>query len=183
MAITEMSGSEARDSFIGAMAGAATGVTVVTTDGAAGRFGQTVSAMSSVSADPPTVLVCVHRKSPLAEAAERNGYIAVNVLADDQVGIAQTFAGRPAAGAPYDFDAGSWDLDDVPVLTGAAAVFVCEVDTIVDSGTHAVIFGRVCAADANDRDPLLYSRRAFARPIPVSWARPERQGENDDQDR
>ena len=169
MAITtERTSGEVRDSFIGAMSGAATGVTVVTTAGAAGRFGQTVSAMSSVSADPPTVLVCVNRKSPLADAAERNGFIAVNVLAADQVDVAQTFAGRPAAGAPYHFDQESWDLADVPVLCDAAAVFVCEVDTIVESGTHAVIFGRVCAADAGDRDPLLYSRRAFARATPVS---------------
>ena len=61
----ETSASEgARETFIAAMGQAATGVTVVTTDGRAGRLGVTVSAMTSVSADPPLLLICVNRRSP-----------------------------------------------------------------------------------------------------------------------
>ena len=69
-----------RTSFIDAMGRTATGVTVVGTDGPAGRLAQTVSAMCSVSADPETLLVCVHRKSPLNEAIARHGVFAVSVL-------------------------------------------------------------------------------------------------------
>src|SRR5436190_4986272 len=61
---------ERRAEFVDAMSRAATGVTVVTSDGIAGRFGQTVSAMCSVSADPPTLLVCINRKSPICDAIQ-----------------------------------------------------------------------------------------------------------------
>ena len=57
-----------RDAFVEAMSRAVSGVSIVTTDGQAGRFGQTVSAMSSVSADPPLLLVCINRKSPTCTA-------------------------------------------------------------------------------------------------------------------
>lgn len=63
------------------MGNAATGVTVVTTDGPHGRYGQTVSAMCPVSADPPALLVCVTVRSPLPAAARGNGVLAVSVLA------------------------------------------------------------------------------------------------------
>jgi Flavin reductase like domain len=58
--------------FRSAMRGAASGVTVVATDGPGGRFGQTVSAMCSVSADPPLVLICLHGRSPANDAIAAN---------------------------------------------------------------------------------------------------------------
>ena len=61
------------EDFVAAMGLAATGVSVVTTDGPAGRFGLTVSAVSSVSAEPPLVLVCINRKSPAMAAVEAPG--------------------------------------------------------------------------------------------------------------
>ena len=91
------------DRFVAAMAGAATQVSVVTTDGAAGRFGVTVSAFSSVSAEPPLVLVCINRRSPAIAAITANNAFCVNLLGDDQSDIANCFAGRPGAIAPYDF--------------------------------------------------------------------------------
>src|SRR5690242_13985198 len=68
------------EQFTAAMGLAATGVSVVTTDGLQGRFGLTVSAVSSVSADPPLVLVCINRKSPAVAAVDGNGVFAVNLL-------------------------------------------------------------------------------------------------------
>ena len=92
--------AETTANFIAAMGMAATAVSVVTTDGPAGRFGLTVSAFSSVSADPPMVLACVNRKSPAVAAIDSNGLFAVNVLAADNRGVAETFAGRPQAASP-----------------------------------------------------------------------------------
>ena len=85
-----------RDRFIGGMSHAACTVNIVTTDGAAGRAGVTVSAMSSVSADTPkpTLLVCVHHLSPAADRIIENGVFCVNVLRDDQSFISDSFAGR-----------------------------------------------------------------------------------------
>ena len=93
---------ESTDRFIAAMGRLVTGVTIVTTDGPAGRFGITVSAFSSVSADPPLVLACVNRKSPVVAAVLANGVFCINVLADAHRHVADTFAGRNPEGRPYD---------------------------------------------------------------------------------
>jgi flavin reductase (DIM6/NTAB) family NADH-FMN oxidoreductase RutF len=84
-----------RQRFVTGMSHAACTVNVVTTDGSAGRFGVTVSAMSSVSADSerPTLLACVHESSPAARAILENGVFCVNVLRDDQSFISDVFAG------------------------------------------------------------------------------------------
>ena len=97
------------EDFVHAMAHAAFGVSIVTTDGPAGHFGLTVSAVSSVSAEPPLMLACIHRKNPIAEALTKNGVFAVNLLSEEQWALARIFAGRPPHGAlPYDFSAGQW---------------------------------------------------------------------------
>lgn len=153
------------DRFAAAMGMAATGVSVVTTDGPAGRFGLTVSAVSSVSAEPPLVLACVNRKSPAAAAIDVNGAFSINMLAADNRPVAETFAGRPSAGAPYDFGEAEWDAGEagLPVLPGAAAVFECETVEAYDAGTHRIFIGRVVAARRGEARPLVYCNRAFAR--------------------
>ena len=94
---------EAPETFVSAMAGAATQVSVVTTDGTEGRFGVTVSAFSSVSAEPPLVLVCINRRSPAIAALrsdqQRLLCAARYRAAGDQNGlyICQPFAGREYA--------------------------------------------------------------------------------------
>lgn len=80
--------------FIAAMGKCATGVTVITTDGAGGRFGVTVSAMTSVSAEPPLLLVCVNRNNLASKAIDQNGCFCVNVIETEQQPVAQVFAGQ-----------------------------------------------------------------------------------------
>ena len=86
---------ELRRRFLSAMSRAASTVNVVTTGGAAGRAGITVSSMAPVSADSrnPTLLVCVHELSPAANKILENKFFCVNVLRDDQSYIADSFAG------------------------------------------------------------------------------------------
>lgn len=153
------------DAFVNAMGAAATGVTIVTTDGIAGRFGLTVSALASVSAEPPLLLVCVNRKSPSVAGITQNGTFAVNILSESQSALAKTFSGRPAAGAPYEFASGAWHkgINNQPLADGAAATFVCIVDSIHDAGTHRIFIGRVVAAERGNGPPLVYSSRAFGR--------------------
>lgn len=69
------------------------GVGIVTTAGAAGRHGMTASSFSSVSLDPPLVLVCVDRRLRSHELLDRNGVFAVNVLGRDHIGLGRRFAG------------------------------------------------------------------------------------------
>jgi flavin reductase len=153
----------ARERFVDAMKGAATGVTVVTTSGSAGRFGLTVSAFASVSADPPMVLVCVNGKSPVGAAIVANRRFCVNVLGLAQRGLADTFAGTPVSGAPYDFARGAWSrgATGAPMLDGAVASFDCALATALNAGSHSVFVGLVKAAIAGAGEPLVYQNRAY----------------------
>lgn len=152
-----------RDRFLEAMSRAATGVTVVTSDGELGRFGQTVSAMSSVSADPPMLLVCVNRKSPICAAIHRHRVFAVNVLRADQRRLSEVFAGRPRRDRPYDFSIAAWDtgVTGCPLLTGAVARFDCTVQAAYEAGTHTIFVGNVVDAGAGAGQPLVYAGRGY----------------------
>jgi len=149
--------------FIEAMANAATAVSIVTTDGAAGRFGMTVSAIASVSAEPPMVLACINRRSPAVDAIEANGVFCVNMLSSEQSALAQCFAGRPETGVPYDFGIADWQTTatGAPGLIGATASFDCLLDASHDAGTHRIVIGRVKSATGCDTSPLAYAQRAF----------------------
>jgi flavin reductase (DIM6/NTAB) family NADH-FMN oxidoreductase RutF len=162
---TDMTIPVAQQDFINAMGASATGVTVVTTDGPAGRFGLTVSAVSSVSADPPMLLVCVNRKNPAAAAIDANGCFAVNILGEAGREVAEVFAGRPNEGNPYDFARHEWRAGEsgLPLLAEAAAHFECEIAQAIDAGTHRIFVGRVIRAARNHAEPLVYCNRSFGR--------------------
>ena len=153
----------AREQFIDAMSRTVAGVTIVTTEGAAGRFGQTVSAMSSVSADPPMLLVCINRKSPIHGAIVQHRVFAVNVLRADQRRLSENFSGRPRKGVPYDFASARWTTGETgsPLLTGAVARFDCALEAGHDAGTHTIFVGRVLAASGSAGAPLVYARRGY----------------------
>lgn len=155
--------------FVNAMASAAMGVSVVTTDGAKGRLGLTVSAWSSVSADPPLLLACINRKNAIVDAITAHGFFAVNALDDSHSDVARSFAGRPLTGLAYDFEASQWSLaaHGLPVLNGASATFICAVDSFHDAGTHRIFMGRVEEAISGTVSPLLYHNRTFGRFEPL----------------
>jgi flavin reductase len=164
--------------FIDAMSRTVTGVTVVTTEGELGRFGQTVSAMSSVSADPPMLLICISRKSPICQAIQRHRVFAVNVLRADQRRFAEIFSGRPRRGLPYDFAGARWERDVTgsPLLSGAVARFDCKLEAGHQAGTHMIFVGNVLSTSVGAGAPLVYARRgygelhAFPNPVPTADA-------------
>jgi flavin reductase (DIM6/NTAB) family NADH-FMN oxidoreductase RutF len=153
--------------YVVAMAAAVTGVNVVTTDGAAGRLGRTVSAMASVSADPPLLLVAINRRSPLVAAIRANGTFGVSALGAHQAAVADTFAGRPEAGEPYGFGCARWEQDagGSPLLVGAAARFDCAVESTAEAGSHTIVIGAVRQASRGAVRALAYTRREYARPV------------------
>ena len=152
--------------FIKAMRGAVTGVNIVTTDGSAGRFGLTVSAFSSVSADPPLVLVCLNQRSPACDAILVNDRFCVNVLSTEQQHLADTFSGQTAEGVPYEFNVGRWQeiASGAPVLVDAVASFDCVLHSAIASGSHTILIGRAMAVSAGPRHPLLYTNRGYGHP-------------------
>ncbi|WP_031464385.1 flavin reductase family protein [Sciscionella sediminilitoris] len=162
-----MDTSELRADYIEAMARTAAAVTVVTTAGLAGRFGQTVSAATSVTADPPTMLACLYRRTAIAEAVLANGCFAVNVLAPEQRALSRIFAGGEPIGRRYVFD-DAWRTlcTGAPVRRDGAAVFDCALSDSVLVGTHLVLFGRVRAARAGETEGLTYRDRGYGRHHP-----------------
>ena len=158
-----------RSAFVGAMAATVSGVTVVTTDGAGGRHGLTVSAMTSVSADPPLLLVAINRRNPLVAAIRANGGFGVSVLGAHQASVADSFAGRPGAVAPYDFGHVRWEqhAGGAPLLAGSAARFDCALASMTDAASHVLVLGAVRHAARDCVPALAYTRReyAFTRPL------------------
>lgn len=167
---TTLREDDLRTSFVEAMGRTATGVTVVGTDGIAGRLAQTVSAMCSVSADPETLLVCVHRKSPLNEAIAKHGVFSVSVLGVQHDHVADTFAGRPWPGKErWDFTCGTWENlpSGCPAVSDALAVFDCSVRQVVECGSHFIYFGNVQYAGGEAGEPLTYHARTYGKPLAV----------------
>jgi flavin reductase (DIM6/NTAB) family NADH-FMN oxidoreductase RutF len=158
-----------RQRFLSAMSHAACTVNVVTTDGAAGRHGVTVSAMVSVSADTPqpTLLVCIHHKSAVADAVLQNGVFCVNVLRDDQAHISDNFAGRSGARGAERFECTEWatQLTGAPRVLDALVAFDCRVTASERVGSHFVVFGSVQDIYiAGGGAPLIYANRAYGVP-------------------
>ena len=155
-----------RDRFIGGMSHAASTVNVVTTDGVAGRGGMTVSAMSSVSADTPrpTLLVCVHHQSSVAQQIIENGVFCVNILKDDQAYISDAFAGRFKDQLDDKFDCCDWEVmpSGAPRVRDPLVGFDCHVISSDRVGTHHVFFGEVDDVFiADGGSPLIYARRGY----------------------
>jgi len=156
----------ARQDYLEAMARAVAGVSVVSTDGHAGRAGLTVSAMTSVSADPPLLLVCIHGQSPVEAVLRENRVFCVNLLGSQQQRVAEVFAGLHREHFTSRFDCARWRIlaTGAPVLEGAVAAFDCELHEQTLMGSHRVLFGRVLATVQQPGEPLLYTGRRFGEP-------------------
>jgi 4-nitrophenol 2-monooxygenase / 4-nitrocatechol 4-monooxygenase, reductase component len=137
------------------------GVTVITTTRDGRDYGMTASAMTSLSLDPPMLLVCLNRRSKTQEAITHSGSFGVSVLAEGQDQLAKQFS-RPApdkfAGIPVTRTVGG-----VPLIRDALAVFDCEVSNDLVGETHHVFLARVRSAVARPGAPLAYFRGTFGR--------------------
>lgn len=148
-------------------------VTVLTTRDQDGHFvGITATAVCSLSAEPPSLLASINMSNSLGTTLRESGCFAVNILASAQQNVAETFAGFGSLFGSDKFTVGDWFTGTTgsPLLTGTLASFDCEVDDIVERGTHLVVFGAIVGghigADTGDGIhaslPLLYHKRKFA---------------------
>ena len=139
------------------------GVIVLTTRDNGGDHGMTISAICSLSMEPPMLLVCLNTNSRTQQAVMSSGQFAVHVLDHQQAWIAERFA-RPSTRNKFDGVAtGPSLLVDVPVLTDALAVVECQVEEAVRGGTHRVFLSKVVHAEAREGSPLAYFRGKFGR--------------------
>jgi flavin reductase (DIM6/NTAB) family NADH-FMN oxidoreductase RutF/DNA-binding GntR family transcriptional regulator len=136
------------------------GVTVITTAVDGVRFGTTASAFSSLSMEPPMVLVCLNKTSETQAAVLKAGAFAVNILAEGQQELAYRFARKGDKWGDLVHDTG---YRDVPVLHGTLAHLECEVGETVTGGTHTVFLAHVVVAAGHDGTPLTYYRGRFGR--------------------
>jgi flavin reductase (DIM6/NTAB) family NADH-FMN oxidoreductase RutF len=145
------------------MADVATPVAVVTAYDEGPR-GSTVSAFTSLSMDPPMVLVALSRSSDTLAAIRASGRFGLNVLASEQHDVARQFASRGGdkfAGVPWSY------TNEGARIDGSAGWVACEVAGLVDGGDHVVVTGLVIDAEGRETDPLTYHRRAFGTHIPL----------------
>jgi len=141
----------------------ATGVTVVTSVGPDGQpVGTTANAVSSVSLDPPLILVCFDRASLTLEAIRSHGAFVVNVLAAPQRELAANFARRGAA-AVWDGVAHGPGPTGSPRLEGVLAMLECTVEHSLPGGDHEIIIGRLryAGTSAGEAAPLLFWRGSY----------------------
>lgn len=139
----------------------ATGVTVITTRDEDRRFGTTASAVSSLSLEPPMLLICMNRESETGRAIAQTGRFVVNILAEDQDHLATQFARKD----PDKFQgvAITPGQHGEPMLNGALAHLECRVTEQVLGGTHTVYLGEVDRASGRNGTPLAYFRGQFGR--------------------
>jgi flavin reductase (DIM6/NTAB) family NADH-FMN oxidoreductase RutF len=144
--------------FREALAAVCAPVAVVTSFDGTRPHGTTVSAFSSLSLDPPLVLVSLDRGSDLLRMVRESRRYAVNVLAHDQQAVATAFARKGVD----KFGDAVWRLDaELPRLEGIASWIACRLHDLVEGGDHMIAVGFVEHAEAGLSHPLLYRQRAF----------------------
>ncbi len=144
-----------------------TGVTVVTALDGERPFGITVNALSSVSLDPPLVMVALDRRRFLTPIVRAAGRYAVNVLSEEQQALSDCFAGAPVEPGRDEFCGAPWHRGPtgLPQIDGAIATLECTVVQTFSAGDHDLFIGRVdtLANDPHHPMPLLYYRRRYLR--------------------
>jgi len=161
----------APDTFRLVMGRFATGISVVTTLDGDQPAGITVNALSSVSLDPPLVMVALDRRRFITPMVRATGRYAVSILGSDQQALSDCFAHAPVSPGREEFCGAAWHPGPtgLPLLDGAIATLECTIVQTFSAGDHDLFIGRVDSQDAPGDDgegprsvtPLLYFRRRY----------------------
>jgi 3-hydroxy-9,10-secoandrosta-1,3,5(10)-triene-9,17-dione monooxygenase reductase component len=151
--------------FRAVMSRFATGVTVATTCQGNRRMGITVNAFTSVSLNPPLVLICIERSSRVRDAFIESGFFAVNILASEQEELSACFASNSEDRFERFCDTASHaEVTGAPVLNESLGFVDCRIERVYDGGDHDILLGRVLALGVGEGDPLLYYRSHYIHP-------------------
>ena len=137
-----------------------TGVTVIATREADGTpRGFTANSFSSVSLDPPLLLVCIAKSALSLRVFQEAPCFSVNILEQSQAEVSRIFASQVAD----KFDLVAWEkgASEIPLLRGSLARFTCETDRQIDAGDHAILLGKVVGFDYQNGTPLSYFRGQY----------------------
>ena len=147
------------DDFRAAMRGLASGVSLVTTRDAAGTpHGMAATAVVSVSAEPPRLLVCVNRTASMHAPLLASGLFAVSFLAVEQAGFVTLFSSPEARSRRFDDPGWETLVTGAPVLGGAIAALDCRVAERFDAASHTMLLGDVVATRTTQgpAEPLVH---------------------------
>lgn len=139
-----------------------TGVTIVAAvDEDGSPYGLTVNSFTSLSLEPPLVLVCIGRSSTWHDRLVAGEHFAVNILAAGQAEVAARFAVEPSEGR---FEGVAWHAGPLgaPMLPDAAATIECTVHRALDGGDHTILIGRVDSLHVTERPSLIFHRGRFS---------------------
>ena len=150
---TEVTSSD----FRSAMRQLTGGVSVITAGRGRDISGMTVTSVSSLSVDPPALIVSINREASSWPLVKRYGFFGVNILASDQIDIAERFTGKGGLKGAARFAGAAWTTraSGVPLLVGALAAIDCEVEDVVERHSHAIVIGRVLDIAASARTAAL----------------------------
>ena len=138
-------------------------VTIVTAGREGSRFGMTATAVTSVTAAPPTLLICVNQSASIHDIIVETGHYCINILGTHHAALVAPFGG--GAGGEARFGHGAWSHRDggVPYLDDAQASLFCALRQTVAYGSHSILIGEVQAVRLSDAiAPLLYQDGALA---------------------
>lgn len=155
--------SHGADGFKEVLSRWASGVSVVTTNDEGMLYGLTVSSFSSLSLDPPLVLVCLGNANRILSMIETSGDFAISILSSGQVSASNYFARTGRLPTP-DFTEieGEWTPSGQPVVKGSLAWVVCSLHAMVAQGDHTIVIGRVVDSAVREHgEPLLYYNRGY----------------------
>ncbi len=145
------------DDFRNAMRRLTGGVSVITAGQGRDISGMTVTSVTSLSVEPPALIVAVNRSASSWPLMRRHGFFGVNILGADQLEVAERFAGKDGLKGAARFAGADWfaRASGVPLLTGALAAIDCEVEEVVERHSHAIVIGRVLDLAVSPRSAAL----------------------------
>lgn len=143
------------------------GVVVVTAGIGEDRVGLTATSATSLSVEPPTMLVCVHRASTTLPIIAKRRHFCVSILGADDTAVAERFAGLGQARGAARYHGSDWTVmsSGASGLSGAQALIDCDLEEVIERHSHAILLGAVREVRINGADAgaLLYGAGTFMR--------------------
>jgi len=138
------------------------GVTVATTNGPEGPTGLTVSSFTSVSLQPPLILISIAKGSAIHDLFREAEVYAVNFLAEDQKSVSDRFAGRTTVKDRFEGLRWTEGVTGSPIIDGARAAIECRAWQVYEGGDHSIFVGEVVSArEFNSKRPLVYFAQQY----------------------
>lgn len=159
-----------QNDFLTGMQLLAASATIITSASDDKRAGMVATAVCSLAADPPSLLICANRTSRTYGHILQAGRFVVNVVPDDRADLVAAFASKDDKETQFR-KAGTWTASahGMPVLDEAVAAFECRVTEVTDTSTHAVFFAEVDQVHVDPtKSALIYARQSFSKLTPLT---------------